>query len=64
MKHLKNIKAFENTDIKAGSSNKIVGKNTDFVAIFNTQTQRYDVFYKGKLLVSKEKYKDIVSYLN
>lgn len=64
MKHLKDIKAFENTEVKAGSSNKIVGKNPDFVSIFNPQTQKYDVFYKGELLVSKERYKDIVSYLN
>lgn len=44
--------------------NEIIGKNTDFVAIFNTQNQKYDVYYKGKLLITKDKFDDIKSYLD
>lgn len=45
--------------------NIIVGKNTDYVAMFNANTQSYNVFYKGKLLISnKYKFSEIVSYFN
>jgi hypothetical protein len=70
MKHLKHIKRFneseENLNISdvRSSNHRMVGKNTDFVVIFNTQQQRYDVYYKGKHLISKEKFADVKSYLD
>lgn len=42
----------------------MIGVNTDFKAVFNTDAQRYDVFYKGKFLASGYKYSDIKSYLD
>lgn len=44
---------------------KIIGKNTDFVAIFDCDKQEYNVYYKNKFLIGgKSKYSDIESYLN
>ena len=44
---------------------QLKGKNTDFVAYWHASVQYYDVFYKGKLLVTRKyRYRDIASYLN
>jgi|LakMenEpi03Aug12_release.lakeMendotaPanAssembly.Ray.scaffolds.fasta_scaffold2984323_1 hypothetical protein len=70
MKHLKTQKelneASENLNISdvRSSNHKMIGKNTDFEVIFNTQQQRYYVYYKGKHLISKEKFVDVKSYLD
>ena len=70
MKDNKHIKSFnehqENLNISdvRSSNHRMIGKNTDFEVIFNTQQQRYDVYYKGKHLISKEKFVDVKSYLD
>jgi hypothetical protein len=70
MKGKNNIQSFgefkENLNISdvRSSNHKMIGKNTDFEVIFNTQQQRYDVYYKGKHLISKEKFVDVKSYLD
>lgn len=44
---------------------KLIGKNTDFTAIFDTTAQCYTVYYKGKFLIgNKYKYSEIKSYLD
>jgi hypothetical protein len=44
-------------------SNVLTGVNSDFVAIFSSSKQMYEVFYKGKLLITKTKYSEVKSYL-
>lgn len=44
--------------------NVMVGKNTDFVVVFDAHTQKYNVYYKGNLLISKYRFVDVKSYLN
>jgi len=42
----------------------LIGKNSDFVVIFDCNRQVYDVFYKNKLLLgNKYKYSEIQPYL-
>jgi hypothetical protein len=43
---------------------KFIGKNEDFIAIFNAYCQMYSVYYKGNWLINKYKFVDIESYLN
>jgi hypothetical protein len=66
---LKNMKTFEEHSSElnisdVSDSNKMVGKNIDFVVIFDTQNQKYNVYYKGKFLISREKLVDVKSYLD
>ncbi len=42
----------------------LIGKNKNFIVVYNTQQQTYDVYYKKKFLITKERYIDIQSYLN
>jgi hypothetical protein len=65
MKYLNSFSSHNKiNEYNSGSSNKMIGNNPDFVVIFNTEKQKYDVYYKGKLLISREKYADIKSYLD
>jgi len=46
-KHLQNFGEF-NENLNISDSNKMVGKNPEFVVIFDAQNQKYNVYYKGK----------------
>jgi hypothetical protein len=46
------------------TNNIITSNSSDFVAVFNANKQMYDVFYKGKLIISKYKFSEVKSYLN
>ena len=62
-KHLQNFGEF-NENLNISDSNKMVGKNPEFVVIFDAQNQKYNVYYKGKFLISREKLSDVKPYLN
>lgn len=49
---------------KTSYGHMMVGNNTDFEVNFNTQKQQYDVYYKGKFLISKDRFVDVKSYLD
>jgi len=47
------------------SNMELIGKNTDFKAVWNYNKQYYTVYYKGKVLIDRKyKYCQIESYLN
>ena len=41
-----------------------IGKNTDFVAIWNCQEQCYTVYKNNNFIIKKYKFSDIKSYLD
>jgi len=44
---------------------EFIGKNTDFVVIWNCNLQHYSVYYKNEILCHpKYKFSDVKSYLN
>lgn len=40
------------------------GKNTDFIAIWNCNSQSYSVYKNKKFLIKKFRYADVKSYLD
>lgn len=61
---MKNIKSFSLFLNESKSGLKLVGKKGDFEVYFNAQKSVYEVFYKGDLLITKERLSDVKSYLN
>ena len=44
---------------------KLIGRNPNFIAIFDAARQEYTVYYRGRRIVgNKHKYSDIRSYLD
>ena len=60
----KKILNFGEFNTSVNESNEMIGKNPDFVVVFDTSEQKYNVFYKKKLIITKEKFADVKSYLD
>lgn len=43
---------------------EFVGKDTDWIVVWNCQLQTYFIYRKGKLFTKKYKYSDVKLYLN
>ena len=43
---------------------EFTGKDKDFNAVWNCNTQAYTIYYKGKLFSTKYKFSEILQYLN
>ena len=42
----------------------MIGVNKNFIVEFDSNTQKYNVTYKGKFLISAYNFKDVKSYLD
>ncbi len=41
-----------------------IGKNKNYIAYFYCNLQRYEVYYKNRLVAIKYRFRDIKNYLN